>query len=517
MTDDLRARRLAKLRPVLAISLIALTAAPLAPATAGREDRIQRAESNVERDAARAEERAAQAAARAADEQARAERRGADQAIEQAARATADADRAAADQAEAAARAAQDAAEEAARRERDAARDAEDAAEDAARAAEEAAEEAAEAAEEAAEESAERLREQAHAMRDVASEEQPEFDRHGFPARRAEIIALDQSATAQSQLASQGFVVIDSTRVPALDAQVTRLRVPDGQTIETALNAARLADPAGVYDVAHYYAAAVEPAGVADAPAARRSGAAAAATARRGLSFVRVGMIDTPVERHPALGRVRLTTQDYGSSQQAPASHGTAVASLLARNGAASIAAVNVFRGSADAPFTSPDALVRAIGWLVAERVSVINISLTGPRNAVLDQIIARAARTGHLIVAAAGNGGPTAAPAYPAALPDVIAVTAVDANRRIYRYANQGAYVRLAARGVGISAAAPGGRSATYSGTSFATPLVAVRLSRCLGTNGGTVRGCISALEREAIDLGSPGPDPIYGHGLIE
>ncbi len=81
----------------------------------------------------------------------------------------------------------------------------------------------------------------------------------------------------------------------------------------------------------------------------------------------------------------------------------------------------------------------------------MINMSFSGPANRVLERLIAHAAESGIGLVAAAGNGGPGAAPAYPAAWPQVIAVTAVDAREHIYRQANQGPYVALAAPGVNI------------------------------------------------------------------
>jgi hypothetical protein len=84
----------------------------------------------------------------------------------------------------------------------------------------------------------------------------------------------------------------------------------------------------------------------------------------------------------------------------------------------------------------------------------VINMSLAGPRNAILDRLIRDAVASGRTIVAAAGNGGPTAPPAYPAAVPGVIAVTAVDKNRQVYRLAQRGRHIAVSAYGVDVLAA---------------------------------------------------------------
>lgn len=68
--------------------------------------------------------------------------------------------------------------------------------------------------------------------------------------------------------------------------------------------------------------------------------------------------------------------------------------------------------------------LIRGLEVLLAEKVSVINMSFSGPANAVFERMVIRAEVAGVAMVAAAGNGGPGAAPAYPAAWAQVIAVT---------------------------------------------------------------------------------------------
>ena len=110
----------------------------------------------------------------------------------------------------------------------------------------------------------------------------------------------------------------------------------------------------------------------------------------------------------------------------------------------------------------------------------------------------------------------PSAPPAYPAAVPGVVAVTAVDGRQQVYRYANRGRYITVAARGVDVVAAhAPGGL-ARFSGTSFASPHVAAWIARCRA-GGSDAAQCETRLRREARDLGTAGFDEIYGFGLVD
>ncbi len=440
-----------------------------------RVDRISEQSTRADRDQARAAEDAARRAADMADRQAKD----------------------AADAAERAAKDAEDTAE-------DAAKAAEDAADDAADAAEDAAEEAAEAAEEAAEIGSSK------GMQDLASEEGAAKDDKGFPVRRGEIVALDMDENTIAIARRQGFTIIETSRLPHLDATVTRLNLPAAMTPETALATMRTAAPNSSFDYTHYYGQHYQPQGKGS------GGQSAAAPIKRGN--LTMGMIDTHVSNHPSLQQISVSARDFGQNNaKAPTAHGTAIASLLAREGAGTIYAANIFRGTAGAPFTSADALVKALDWLVGMQVSVINISLAGPRNAVLDRLIRKASANGHVIIAAAGNGGPSAPPAYPAALPDVIAVTAVDKKLRVYRYANQGGYVRVAAMGVDVAVAAPGEANINQSGTSFATPHIAAWMARCVGTKSPSARqNCIRKLEKSARDLGAPGRDPVYGFGFI-
>ncbi len=200
--------------------------------------------------------------------------------------------------------------------------------------------------------------------------------------------------------------------------------------------------------------------------------------------------------------------------------HGTAVASLLVGTPIgllpeAELLVAEIFgRGSAAA---EADALALASGldWLVQGGVRIVDASLAGPANRLVELAVYSAGRRGVVLVAAAGNGGPAAPPAYPAAIDGVIAVTAVDQRLEPWRKANRGAYIVFAAPGVDVPVAAPGGGLRPASGTSFAAPFVTAALAATAA--GRDLRAAFTILAAKARDLGAPGPDPVFGHGLVQ
>ena len=351
---------------------------------------------------------------------------------------------------------------------------------------------------------------QADAIRDEAADR----DAIGNPVRQGEVIAFGLPAEAERTLAASGYRVIRRTALASLGEEVVRLGIPRGRRLADALREVREAAPGAVTDFDHYYGLGLA---AREKPrrdkGARYKAATPAAPAPRAVS---VGMIDTAVTAHPALGGARVVSWKAGEDPTAPAQHGTAVASLMAARGSATIYSANIFRGPAAHPFTSIDILAEAMEWMLGQGAPVINMSIAGPPNALLEKLVAIAGARGRTIVAAAGNGGPVAPPVYPAALPGVVAVTAVDPALRVYRYANHGRYIAVAAQGVGVLAARAEGGYARFTGTSFAAPLVAARLARCRA-GGGSSAVCTDQLYKAARDLGVPGYDDTYGYGYID
>jgi minor extracellular protease Epr len=123
------------------------------------------------------------------------------------------------------------------------------------------------------------------------------------------------------------------------------------------------------------------------------------------------------------------------------------------------------------------------------------------------------------MVVAAAGNAGPSSPPRYPAAYERVLAVTAVDQDNRVYLRAGRGEHLDYAAPGVNIQVASGSTADAYHqvSGTSFATPLITgLVIYYAAGSGAWGLDQLNSIMREDTLDLGEPGPDPIYGYGLI-
>lgn len=343
-----------------------------------------------------------------------------------------------------------------------------------------------------------------------------------------EVLALPSSAQARQRVLSMdGWERVEEMRLDGLDLAWLRLRASAG-TSPAAL-AARIAqlraeDPEGSYDYHHVYvdAGTATSTTLASASATGSIGTEGAVTGER-----RVGMIDSGVDvAHPSLRHVALTRQGC-AGQARPAAHGTAVASLLVGDSEIGfrgalprgrLFAMDVYCEGGSQAGGGVQAIAEGLAWLARMRVGVVNISLVGPPNALLRRVVEAAQDKGLLIVAPVGNDGPSAPPLYPAAWSGVIAVTGVDARRRVLVEAGRGPHVAFAAPGADMVAAEAGGRGyAAVRGTSFAAPLVAGLLAaRLPSSDRAASSSAFNALAREAIDLGAPGRDDVYGVGLV-
>ncbi|MBX9932812.1 MAG: S8 family serine peptidase [Methylobacterium sp.] len=240
-----------------------------------------------------------------------------------------------------------------------------------------------------------------------------------------------------------------------------------------------------------------------------------------------VAVIDSGVdEAHPALqGAVSDRFDAVGDASKAH-SHGTAVASivgarsqLLGAAPEARLLPVRAFSAETRAGAQGTTVhILRGLDWAGKQNARVVNMSFAGPSDAKLSEFLAAGTGRGAIYVAAAGNAGPNSPPLFPAADPNVIAVTATDAQDRVFSAANRGPYICVAAPGVDILVAAPNGSYGLSSGTSMAAAqvsgIVALMLQEKPGLSPKEVR---EALTGSARDLGAPGPDGEYGAGFAD
>ncbi|WP_053360755.1 Ig-like domain-containing protein [Bacillus sp. FJAT-27251] len=254
----------------------------------------------------------------------------------------------------------------------------------------------------------------------------------------------------------------------------------------------------------------------------------AAWTRTKGSKEVVVAVIDDGADlHHPDLqGRI-LSPYDAvkGMAGSIPAGeHGTHVAGIVAGsmdNGHggtgvapnARIMPINVFRGE----FAYTSDIIKGINYAVSAGADVINMSLgTYYYSSAFDAAVQQAYQSGAVVVAAAGNESARSVN-YPAAFPNVIAVSATNSSDAKAYFSNYGPNVDLAAPGSNIYSTLPYGFYGGMSGTSMASPVVAGVAALVWSSEPGlTNKQVESRLYGTADDLGTPGKDEKFGHGRV-
>lgn len=184
--------------------------------------------------------------------------------------------------------------------------------------------------------------------------------------------------------------------------------------------------------------------------------------------------------------------------------------------------------------------LANDAGPATARRADIINLSLGGGSFSQAEQdVYTQAVSAGVIVIAAAGNES-TSAPSYPAAYQGVVSVSAVDINKGLAPYSNFGATIDVAAPGGDTSRDANGdgypdgvlstvGDDASgtvrevykfFQGTSMAAPHMAGVVALMKSVYPGlTPAGLDAALAAGSLtqDIGTPGRDNQFGHGLID
>ncbi|MEM7056478.1 MAG: S8 family serine peptidase [Pseudomonadota bacterium] len=191
------------------------------------------------------------------------------------------------------------------------------------------------------------------------------------------------------------------------------------------------------------------------------------AHARSTGSGIRVGVVDSAVDvMHPDLVGRLVETKDFvsQSEKRTAEAHGTAIAGLIAANadklgmvgvapGASIVGLRACWQRAGKGGRCSSFSLARALNFAVINQIDVLNLSLGGPPDPLLQELIETATSNGMVIVAALGE---SETPAFPASMPDVIA-----AGRRDFG--------GIAAPATDVISTAPEGQYRYVSGSSVA------------------------------------------------
>jgi hypothetical protein len=345
------------------------------------------------------------------------------------------------------------------------------------------------------------------------------------------VVVLPRSAppALASEIAStHGLTVLETQPSELLGQNIVRMQTLPNQNAQNALdqlqNDPRVlqAQPNFVYQ---------KPAETTSAStnnlqyALKKIGMPADVSSANGSGIV-IAVIDSGIDvTHPDLANVIAKKFNaIGDRDAKPDNHGTAVAGIISGHGlvrgvapGARLLDVRAFKAIEDGRprLATSFVLLRGIEWAMTERARILNLSFAGPKDPLLLRAIKLARGRDVILVAAAGNEGPNAPPAYPAAYDEVIAVTAIDPADALYAKANRGRYIAIAAPGVDILAPTTSNAHNLHTGTSFAAAHVsgifALMLQRAPKL---TSDEALGALINGARDLGPPGRDDEFGAG---
>ena len=242
---------------------------------------------------------------------------------------------------------------------------------------------------------------------------------------------------------------------------------------------------------------------------------------------VLVAVIDSEIDRkHPELANAIAEEFDAVGQPEKPHSHGTGMAGAIVSQSrlmgiapGARALAIHAFSMSAQqSPQATTRHIIAGLEWALNKGARIINMSFAGPYDPMLALAIKKASEKGVILIAAVGNAGPKSPPLYPGADPHVIGVTATDESDNLYKGANVGAQVAVAAPGVDVMVPAPAEAYQLTTGTSVAAAHVsgvaALLLERHPNVDAATV---LEVLTASATKLGTEKRDDRFGWGLID
>src|SRR5207248_6919062 len=240
-------------------------------------------------------------------------------------------------------------------------------------------------------------------------------------------------------------------------------------------------------------------------------------------SNVAIAVIDSQIDTaHPDLDGVITSSYDATGVEEKAHPHGTGMAGAIASHRrlvgvapSAHLLAIRAFsRKAASAEITTFN-ILKGLDYAVSNRVRIVNMSFAGSRDPSSRRAIKAAYDKGVIMIAAAGNAGAKSPPLYPAADPNVIAVTATDIDDKLFSGANRGRHIAISAPGVDILVPAPENTYQMTTGTSVATAhisgIVALLLERNPKLTPDEIRKILAASAKRF------GPNNEFGAGLVD
>ncbi len=206
--------------------------------------------------------------------------------------------------------------------------------------------------------------------------------------------------------------------------------------------------------------------------------------------------------------------------------HGTHVAGIAAAAAGDGIGVAGVAPDARIIPVRVLDAhgggstsdVARGITWAVDHGAEVINLSLGGSYSVAIAAALDYAESRGVVVVAAAGNAGPTGPVNHPASQDTALAVASLDESGEVSWFSTRGEYVDVAAPGSGIMSTYNNGAWTYMSGTSMATPQVSGVAALLLAADPDLTPGEVRArIEGTANDMGPIGHDVSSGWGRVD
>ncbi len=347
-----------------------------------------------------------------------------------------------------------------------------------------------------------------------------------------ELLAEIDGALSEEQVRAMaqrhGLTLVESQNLPLIGATIGLFRIADGRPLDAARRS--FASDGSVRDVYFnwiYRLQQTKPLSEGDPAqyAVAKLKLPQAHKLAHGMN-VTIAVIDSGIDvSHPELANTISDTFDALGSKEGPHVHGTGIAGAIAAHGRlmgsapeARIIAIRAFSNTSGGAESSSYIIIKSLNYAVLHGAQIINMSFAGPKDMLIERGIAATAARDVVLVAAAGNAGPKSPPLFPAANPNVIAVSGTDAQDRLFTASNRGVHIALAAPGTDIFLPAPDQKYQMTSGTSFSAAYVsgiaALLLERNPTLKPNEVRAILTTTAR---DLGVPGKDDQFGYGQAD